>query len=320
MTLTHDFDPSVASDKDDEDNESFTSESYCSTIVEDLNRVEDLWFEEDNLIIRAENSIFRVSRGVLAARSPVFRSMLFDLPKPNPERTIIMYGCPVIQLRHSPEDVTYFLKAIFDSEFFLPPPAKSSFWAVLGVLRLAHDYDVHYLVKRALRHFETFFPSVLDGKRVYVTIVEGSEPTVLSCDLVLAALQVGAEVGASWNLPSVIYECCTFSLADILDSDQWVDLPASHKRTLILSHENQKYGASMVSQFLFADYSSGCKNYRKCSSGRLHWLKTMDNWCKESYAREREVFWEALPKTFGLPGWNELNKMKGDMFPDNESK
>lgn len=242
---------------------------------------------------------------------------------------------------------------IYSFRFFLPPPAKSSFWAVVGVLRLAHDYEVHYLVKRALLHFETFFPSVLDGKRVYVTIVEGSEPTVLSCDLVLAALQVAAEVGASWNLPSVIYECCTFSLAEILDSDQWIDLPASHKRTLILSHENQKYGASAVSQFLFADYSSGCKNYRKCSSGRLHWLKTVDNWCKagrdsvplefwdesdwedmeiggdfcdfcltkfqESYAREREVFWEALPKTFGLPGWNELNKMKRDMFPDNES-
>ncbi|KAJ7857819.1 hypothetical protein B0H14DRAFT_2578181 [Mycena olivaceomarginata] len=40
------------------------------------NRVPELWFEDDNLILHAENTVFRVSKGVLAARSSVFRDML----------------------------------------------------------------------------------------------------------------------------------------------------------------------------------------------------------------------------------------------------
>jgi hypothetical protein len=40
------------------------------------NRVPELWFEDDNLILHAENTVFRVSKGVLAAHSSVFRDML----------------------------------------------------------------------------------------------------------------------------------------------------------------------------------------------------------------------------------------------------
>ncbi|KAJ7799176.1 hypothetical protein B0H14DRAFT_2388215 [Mycena olivaceomarginata] len=40
------------------------------------NRVPELWFEDDNLILHAENTVFRISKGVLAARSSVFGDML----------------------------------------------------------------------------------------------------------------------------------------------------------------------------------------------------------------------------------------------------
>jgi hypothetical protein len=77
-----------------------------------LNRVLDLWFEDDNLILRAENSLFRVSKGVLAARSSVFRDML-SFPQTEEEERID--GCPVVRLHDSAADVTCFLRAIFDS-------------------------------------------------------------------------------------------------------------------------------------------------------------------------------------------------------------
>ncbi|KAJ7661176.1 hypothetical protein B0H17DRAFT_953746, partial [Mycena rosella] len=203
--------------------------SLASPVVKDLDklhRVEELWFEDDNLIIRAEDSLFRVSRGVLAARSPVFRAMLFGMPQPNPGNAVTMYGCPMIQLPHRAADVEYFLKAIFDSEFFLPPPEKSLFCVVLGVLRLAHEYDVKFLLKRALLHLETFYPSILEGDGVYdsddespagaeSSSAEESEPVINGC--ALAALQAASEVGALWNLPCIIYDCCTLDLNDMLD-------------------------------------------------------------------------------------------------------
>ncbi|KAJ6530298.1 hypothetical protein B0H19DRAFT_967735 [Mycena capillaripes] len=307
---------------------------------ETLQRVAELWFEEDNLILRAEDSIFRVSKGVLMARSPVFQTMISGLSHSGPEYP---YGCPVIQLHHSAVDVTSFLKAIFDSEFFLPPPAKAAFSVVIGVLQLAHEYDVKYLLRRALLHFEAFFPSTLDGERSYTITMEGSD--FLSCTLI--ALRIALEVEALWNLPSIMYECCTFTLAEILDNPNRRDLPASDERTLILAHENQaKLGTSLATAFLYAESSGRCKSTSKCNLGKLVWLGKVDAWRKEgrdsvplefwdesdwehmetdfcrgcltsfqeSYAEGRTALWKALPNTFGLPGWDELNKAKVNMF------
>ncbi len=51
-----------------------------------LVRVDDLWFASDVIIIRTENKILRVSGGILAARSTVFRDMI-AFPQPNSEET-----------------------------------------------------------------------------------------------------------------------------------------------------------------------------------------------------------------------------------------
>lgn len=72
----------------------------------------DPWFEDGNLILEAGETRFRISRGVLAARSPVFQEMLL-FPQPPGEE--LVDGCPVVRLHDSPEDVGYFLKAIYDS-------------------------------------------------------------------------------------------------------------------------------------------------------------------------------------------------------------
>ncbi|KAJ7450077.1 hypothetical protein B0H11DRAFT_1877656 [Mycena galericulata] len=355
--LTQELPPpsQVPDDNDRDDTQSVIS--LASTIVESetLTRVEHLWFEEDNLIIRAEDSLFRVSKGVLAARSPVFKGMLFGLPRPNPAHIVTMYGCPVIQLHHSAADVEYFLRAIFDSEFFLPPPAKSFFWAVVGILRLAYEYDVKYLLRRALFHFETFYPSIIDGQRVYDDPPEDSseqdpadkpESSVNAC--VLVALQVASEVGALWNIPCIIYDCCTLELGAIVDLPEWDDLSPAQKRQVLVAHGKQKSGARIVSQFLLADHPEECANNDACNVAKLRWLKILDRWSsqgldvdplalwdetdwqdmgrdfceeclhkyEESHATQRELVWEMLPESCGLPNWEELGEMKADMFAE----
>lgn len=77
-------------------------------------RVADLWFTDCSLVIQAENSLFRVSRSMLADRSSVFRDM-FMVPQPAEQE--LLDGCPVVARPDSAADVTAFLKALFDSRY-----------------------------------------------------------------------------------------------------------------------------------------------------------------------------------------------------------
>jgi hypothetical protein len=77
-------------------------------------RVQTLWFEDGNLIIKARLSLFRVYRGILAAQSVVFKDML-SFPQPSESETV--EGCPVVVLQDSAEDALVFFRAIFDSGF-----------------------------------------------------------------------------------------------------------------------------------------------------------------------------------------------------------
>ncbi|KAJ7257166.1 hypothetical protein B0H12DRAFT_1015546 [Mycena haematopus] len=81
--------------------------------VSTMERVPALWFPDGNLVLSAGSVLFRVFKGILAARSPVFADMLAF---PQPEDAETLDGCPVLRLDDSAADTMYFLKAIFDYE------------------------------------------------------------------------------------------------------------------------------------------------------------------------------------------------------------
>ncbi|THU75115.1 hypothetical protein K435DRAFT_707641, partial [Dendrothele bispora CBS 962.96] len=130
-------------DSDDSDVEILDEEA-----PELLQRVEELWFEDGTLIIEARGSAFRVYAGLLSARSSVFHDMM-SIPQPASSAS---QPCPTVTLHDSPQDLTHFLKAIMDSQYFESPPHKTSVPIITGVLRLSTKYDVPYLRKRALMH------------------------------------------------------------------------------------------------------------------------------------------------------------------------
>ncbi|KAJ7184706.1 hypothetical protein C8R46DRAFT_983838 [Mycena filopes] len=120
-----------------------------------MERVDALWFPDGNIVLCAHGVLFRVFRGILAARSPVFADMLAF---PQPEDAETLDGCPVLHLDDSAADAMYFLKALFDYEFFAPYPAKTDFDAIHGVLRLGTKYRVGPLRRRALEHLASAHP------------------------------------------------------------------------------------------------------------------------------------------------------------------
>ena len=74
-----------------------------------LKRDEEIWFEDGNIIVIAEDTAFRLYRGILSAASPVFKD-LFSVPQPADAET--MDGCPVVHLADSATDLRHFFRAV----------------------------------------------------------------------------------------------------------------------------------------------------------------------------------------------------------------
>ncbi|KAJ6480323.1 hypothetical protein C8R45DRAFT_1005190 [Mycena sanguinolenta] len=302
-----------------------------------LHRVPELWFEDDNLILRAENTLFRVSKGVLAARSSVFRDMLSFPQSRNSngeDEEDVIEGCPVVRLHDAPQDVTCFLRAIFDSSFFEPPPAKTDLAAITGILRLSHKYDVQYLRRRALLHLDTGYPTSL---AVYE--VSGSETfSSDGLDDSLLTIHCASEVNATWLLPTAFYFLCYSDLPLILASPRWPLLSPVDQATALAAYTRQRLACPPVLPFLRIPFTEGCTSLDRCSAYRAAYLLDVQSWnisdplgsykewspfegkicgyClaeSEKYHRAaRRGLWEELPGIYGLPGWEVLERMKAE--------
>jgi hypothetical protein len=78
--------------------------------LSELQRVEDLWFEDGTLILQAESSLFRIYKSILSIKSSILRGILAKPSKNSID------DCPVVCLDDPAEDLTYFLKAVYDPE------------------------------------------------------------------------------------------------------------------------------------------------------------------------------------------------------------
>jgi hypothetical protein len=76
-----------------------------------LLRSDDLWFNDGNIVLRAENTVYRVHIGMLAGNSSVFRTML-ALPQPAGNDAETYDGCPLVLMPDSAYDMDQFLKAL----------------------------------------------------------------------------------------------------------------------------------------------------------------------------------------------------------------
>lgn len=83
--------------------------------LESITKHPDLWFEDGNVVLIAENTGFRVYRGLLAKHSDIFRDM-FSIPQPHSEAEDVLEGCPVVRLADDrAEDVATILGILFES-------------------------------------------------------------------------------------------------------------------------------------------------------------------------------------------------------------
>ena len=79
-----------------------------------------MWMEDGNLILIADKrTAFRVHRSVITQKSNVFADM-FSFPQPPDAHEQHPSGCVVLHLPDSPEDLFYFLDAIYNARKYVP--------------------------------------------------------------------------------------------------------------------------------------------------------------------------------------------------------
>ncbi|KAJ7936780.1 hypothetical protein B0H13DRAFT_1542622, partial [Mycena leptocephala] len=137
----------------------------------ELIRSSDFWFEDGTIILRVENTLYRVYRGLLSARSTVFHDT-FSMPQPRamkeqndkdlsiPENQLEIDSFSVVQLHDKEKDFTRFLKALHQFGTYKTAPVSGL--AELGsVLRLSDKYDVAVLRNSMISILCDLYPSSL---------------------------------------------------------------------------------------------------------------------------------------------------------------
>ncbi|KAJ7048659.1 hypothetical protein C8F01DRAFT_1276427 [Mycena amicta] len=194
----------------------------------------------------------------------------------------------MVALTDKGEDVEEFLRAVFDSSYFEPPPTPVVFPSLVGILRLAHKYDVNYLFKRALKHLEVFFPScgvlpeptamqlyrrfTANGFTSWAQLVASTSPAGPAGPAArnnLVILKVLRQVGATWLLPAAYYFASLLSLDDLYtvprdaDWDEYDIVRCSRVRRFFSSHH-----ATALVHFTTPADNAHCAQPALCILGR----------------------------------------------------
>ncbi|KAJ7191292.1 hypothetical protein C8J57DRAFT_1739971 [Mycena rebaudengoi] len=302
----------------------------------ELKRVEDLWFSDAALILRAEGALFRVHSGILGARCSVFRNMLILPQPPSGPYGDTVDGLVVVRLHDSAAEVEVFLRAIFDSGFFKPPPFAVDFTTVIGVMRLAHNVR---LFRRALSHLDSLY--LTDFSTFIALKTEKTEHHITEYyfrESDRATLQAASEVGALWILPTVYY-MITRGCEDFHDAVALDTLDSRHKQICLAAGTDFSHATASTHRFLEDLPDSCCFQVSQCKEliamahYRLTWLSyeqydhdPLSNWAlgdmdetacsacipfgRKEFEEEQNRFWNDLPHIFKLPEWTELIEMR----------
>jgi hypothetical protein len=104
--------------------------------VADSVRSAEVWYDDGNLVLQAENTLFRVHRSILTRKSAVFSEML-AVPQPDKSSEKAVDGCEVVQLGDDTAyDMEQVLRAIYGeqnyvgSSFITNDAFKLTFFAI----------------------------------------------------------------------------------------------------------------------------------------------------------------------------------------------
>ncbi|TDL22613.1 hypothetical protein BD410DRAFT_770177 [Rickenella mellea] len=181
-----------------------------------------LWFDDGNIVLAAETTLFRVHRSVLAMNSPVFRDM-FSLPQPEGDTESIKGVpdvVPVVHMHDKAVDLSHLLHTIYDRHYYRLNIA-TTFEKISALLRLSTKYQMVKLRAEVKDHLALCYPTEFDDLlKHYGDDYGESHMEDVLCEFdalqVFAVVRLARETGAAELLPAALYEAAHQDLDDIL--------------------------------------------------------------------------------------------------------
>ncbi|KAH8826436.1 hypothetical protein DL96DRAFT_1282792 [Flagelloscypha sp. PMI_526] len=306
--------------------------------------VSDLWFSDGNIVIKTGNRLFKVHRGVLAYHSTFFADLQSLPPSEDQE---LFEGCPVVEMPDDADAIEYFLRAIINPDFFLPPPASSQYPIVAGILRIAHKYNSPVFKQRALRHLSA---RMSISRKDYIHRASYSTSLFVSNNFAkdaLVAYEIDSavllqEVGGTWCLPIVFMSFSRHRAGIIMEG---VDFNSEHyeftpdQKVQLMKGKERLTNAEIPRRLVamattatnpeckLAQCVLGCRQlldlFLLTATDPTPWVtdtfesRVTNSFCqrcnakiKGEYTRMQIEIWELLPEIFGFPPWADLKKAK----------
>ncbi|KAF9554986.1 hypothetical protein CPC08DRAFT_821334 [Agrocybe pediades] len=120
-----------------------------------------LWFEDGNVVLQAEKTLFRVHKTVLALHSEFFADMFSICHSQHESQPMFEAGCPLISTADSAADLTCLLSSIYENQKKHNPGREIEGTRAAALYRLGNKYGIDYLRDEMLLRLKIFFPSTL---------------------------------------------------------------------------------------------------------------------------------------------------------------
>ncbi|KAK0207859.1 hypothetical protein DFS33DRAFT_387460 [Desarmillaria ectypa] len=307
-----------------------------------VRRSREFWLEEGDVVLKAESTIFRITRGILVYHSPVLLQMILQ-GNPDPTSETVISGCRVIKVDDSAVDWYHFLKAIHDPSYY-DPARETPFAAIAGILRLSTKYQAQTLQTTVVEHLQRIFPTTIDewDRRADNDTIQKFRGRTI------AIINLAQETNHQILLPSAMAYSWAIGLDGLLDGlpsydGSHVELDWDTKRKCIRARDKLVQAVrGRLLKFILGRGAGRCATKPRCDEGRLLSLniwekffsesviptpfRFMVNWTdlstrlcehciadgRNSFLTARWLLWDELPSYFDLPSWEVLRRREED--------
>ncbi|KAJ7773971.1 hypothetical protein B0H16DRAFT_1510574 [Mycena metata] len=288
----------------------------------------DIWFEDGNIIVQAEDTQFRVYKGPLCKSSEVLKTAVDNMGDSKG-----VDGCPLLFLSDSPTDLGHVFRALFDP-WSNPDSVPLPFEVVAAFLRLGRKYDMKPMYSRALARVTSVFPTSVEEFTACVPtklFVFADPPNAQRLEIVVDTILLARELTLPSLLPSALWYASVN--LEAFANRRATSLSEIDRQGIILGGNGAR---SAYAEYLFdwldesAVPSPNCIAPKSCcarkmkyslklwrppgSKVRLSWHASAEKGLctpcitlgKKHHSEGRKRFWKELPSFFNLPSWDEL--------------
>ncbi|KAI0788374.1 hypothetical protein C8Q74DRAFT_1367103 [Fomes fomentarius] len=223
---------------------------------------EDLWFEDGNVIVIAQERAFRFHRGALSRHSDVFCG-LFSLPQPTSRDVVdTLDGISIVHVPDTAYDFKHLLRAIYDGVHYFAPTGAVEFSVLASLTRMSHKYQLDAIYDECIRRLKTIFTTDFSIWQQHQGL-STSNLTVHPGNAV-EAFNLFRVIGRTEMLPTALYACGRLSVSELLSGSARADGTveklgsADLERCMQTRIQLVKYDAQIAARFFDAQPPSSC--------------------------------------------------------------